>query len=264
MLREQLGLTLYDALHDDDTELRDVAAEAARRFLTITKSVSVSTACVAPVAATYLVTRLVADGRDSEYLFARAFERVTDQRWDKSSPLVPTYEALQQLLDHKATLFDVEKQNLYRDDAHEAEVWSSVLKRLSLKTIPPSAVAAFAKWAVDGIETLIAQSQRECDGPLGWTSKEEVFVLGMRVICAANVVLEWRQRSRKIPVRASEVRRNLRMLADVGEAQELHPIWLQYIEKTLAKSVEQRLQRVEAVLRSIEAGAVSGQTVCSL
>lgn len=261
-IREQVSLTLYDALHDDDPDLREIAAEAAWRMLaSIEQEITASTARVAPVAAERLLETLGAQHTTSQYLFDSALERVTGQRWNALSAVTHTSQVLRQLLDHKVTLFDVEKQNLYRDDAYEAEVWSSMLMRMSLETIAPATISAFAKWTVDGIDALTAQTQKDYDGPLGWTCKEEVFVLGMRIICAAKVVLAWRQRSRKVPIRASDVRRNLRVLADVGEAQALHPIWLQCIQKILERSVRQRLQRVAAMLASIEANVVSGQKV---
>ncbi|KAK5092851.1 hypothetical protein LTR16_007642, partial [Cryomyces antarcticus] len=87
------------------------------------------------------------------------------------------------------------------------------------------------------IATLTEAAQAEVDGALGWTSKPEVFALGMRVVYGADVLLDWTARSKKVPVRGSETRRALREFADVGSGAGVHEMWLDQVEKTLALSV---------------------------
>ena len=85
------------------------------------------------------------------------------------------------------------------------------------------------------------------DGPLGWTTKQEVFTLGIRVICAADVVLRWDDRN------GADVRMALRKFADAGSESELNGLWSEKSEQVLDNSVLRLVQDVHRGLATAQA-----------
>lgn len=100
---------------------------------------------------------------------------------------------------------------------------------------------------LDGLAALTETARREGDGALGWTSKAEVFALGMRVICAAEVVLGWKVEG----VEAGSVRRTLRELVDVRSGEGVHGLWVEKIEAVLEREVLEGLRRVYGSLSAM-------------
>ena len=232
--------TLYDAMNDDDDEVRSIAAQATSCLL-----VSLGTRCPVldpvPIVAQQMIAKYVVNNHGSNGgVVFEALKRLTS-----SAGFTPASTRLESVMENDDALFAVEKQNLYIDEARESFFWGRVLMHLEPHASSLDTIRAFTRWTVDGIKALIAQTEVTTDGALDWTSKPEAFALGMRVIRAAEVVLEWRsKRAARIKVRASEVRRALRQWADVGYDRELHPFWLEAIEEVLARSVEMKVLMV--------------------
>lgn len=143
------------------------------------------------------------------------------------------------------TLFSIEKRNLFKDDTLDTALWSRVLRAIDVTTMPSEYVEGLKKWTTDGLAALTATARTESDGPLGWTSKAEVFTLGMRVICAAEVVLGWGGAS------AGNVKKALRELADVDDGEGIHGLWLEKIESVLEDSVISSLSRVHGSMSMV-------------
>lgn len=263
-LQEKLALALYDALNDDDSDLREMAAQAVGVFKSVRSHGGADTIVKVPiVAARSLCTYLIRHRANSNTLLEAGISRLTGQSFGTTKALEPVSAILRRILNQKSRLFEEEKQNLYRDDVREAEIWACVLMRLSLTASSQVLINHFTTWTVEGLDALIQQTKNEPDGPLGWTSKETTFTLGTRVLCAVNVLLKWRQRSPRIRVRGSELRRKLRELADVGEKQDLHPLWLVHVEKTLEQSVCERMQRLVSVLSNVQEAVGSARIASS-
>lgn len=136
-------------------------------------------------------------------------------------------------------LFSQEKQNLYKDDAMDTVFWATLLRNIA-----PYAIQRGYKFTLNyhfvqaGLKTLMAIANDEIDGPLGWTSKPEVFILGFRVLCAADVLLISDGGD------SYKVRLALRELADVGKEKGLNGIWLEKTERVLENSVVRYMQQV--------------------
>lgn len=255
-MQEQLALALYDALNDDDSDLREMAAQAVGRFNSLENHGGRNTIVKVPiVAARSLCTYLVQHRASAHNLLGVAIGRLTGQSVRMAKALEPVNATLRQVLHQKRRLFEEEKQNLYRDNVREAEIWACVLMRLSWIASSQVLIDTFVTWTMEGLNTLMEQTKSDLDGPLGWSSKGATFTLGMRVLCAVNVLLKWRQRSSRVRIKGSELRRKLHELADYGKEQDLHPLWLIHIEKTLEQSVRERVQRVAAVLGNVR-GAI--------
>ena len=251
-----LLFTLYDALNDDDEELRFLAAEAAAMLL---RTFGVRCPLLNPVpiiAQQMLAQYLVKHHHRSSHVLTGALDRLTG-----SGVFVNVEERLIAALEDDDALFVVEKQNLYMDPVREAWFWCRVLQHLHACSLPHQVLKAFGRWTARGTTALKAHTALVGDGPLGWTSKPEVFALGMQVIHAAEVVLKWRTHGvTSLGVSGSEVRRALREWADVGMERKLHPLWVEAVEELLGRSVEEKLLRVGKVVRDLEV-AGSGNAV---
>lgn len=248
-------LVIYDALNDDDNEIRDVAASVVTRVFAGKYYRNNMDNVIPLVASQKLSEHLGKTYAQSQELCVEAIRRMTHCELTEPPLLHSVAGILAQARREDMTLFVQEKQNLFIDEVREAETWSRILKHLSVKAIPRELAYNFSEWVTDGISVLTKSAANQDDGSLGWTSKPEVFTLGMRVICGAEVLLNWRSRSRNVPVPGSAVRRALREFADAGSANKLHPLWLDRIEKILTEST---MERLAAVKRSMNLNGVSG------
>ncbi|KAI9837726.1 MAG: hypothetical protein M1819_006660 [Sarea resinae] len=251
-----LGLyfTLYDILNDDDDEIRDKGAEVVSWILSDPSKDNMPTISLIPLAASRkLADFLVENYTQSSQLHDEALMRVVGQQLQvesfpqskasasssdsKALDFRPFKEILSKYLKEDTTLFVEEKQNLFVDPVREIDIWSQVLLRLSSVPITSasSLTSKFTTWVSEGLETLLsATADHDTDGPLGWTTKPEVFALGIRVICAAGVVLEWGERENdKILDRAviENIRGRLESLTELGQKRRLHEMWIERLEE---------------------------------
>jgi hypothetical protein len=67
---------------------------------------------------------------------------------------------------------------------------------------------------------------------LGWTSKPEIYITGLRVMRGAEIVLRTRGFGRH-DFDAASIRAKLEALADTAEKSQLHERWLLWIEAAL-------------------------------
>jgi hypothetical protein len=146
-------------------------------------------------------------------------------------------DALAEARTEDTALFSQEKQNLYKDDTEDAAFWSQVLRSLNTRAIDPAAMKALSGWALEGLATLTETAKAEIDGPLGWTTKPEVFALGMGVLFAAEAVM-------KLNVNRVELMLALREFADVGSQNEVNGLWLERAESILEATVMGMLRKV--------------------
>jgi hypothetical protein len=154
---------------------------------------------------------------------------------------------------HESTaLFAIEKQNLFVDEVREAVIWSRVLKRLSKRALTVEHAAALSKWVTEGLEKLIEVADSEVDGPLGWASRPNMFILGMRIILATDVLLCWRTMTRKVCLPGSSLRLLLGRLVAAAENGRLHNMWLELAEKILVNSILGRIGTIQGILHGVE------------
>lgn len=239
-----LMLVTYGALNDDDDEIRDLAAKVTTRVITGPRYYNGIPDVVPLVASQRLAEYLAKTHRDSHDLCKEAIHRVMS-----SDGSVSPLDILQQAQKDSTVLFVQEKQNLFIDDVRELDIWSHVLHELSDDAVTRGDAAFFSEWVWSGLTVFMGAARAQRDGPLGWVSKPEVFVMGMRLINGAEVLLHWRRRrSRKGLFSGSRVRRMLQEFADIGEANEMHGLWLERIEAVLAESVFERLGVVKVKL----------------
>ncbi|KAI0383072.1 putative death-receptor fusion protein-domain-containing protein [Hypomontagnella monticulosa] len=238
-------LALYDALNDDDDEVRAAAASAAAPLLSGQRLVAVE-------AIRRLLRWLVAAYGNNNEFRAHIACRMTG---NTPSPPTPSFfptrdqndatttitnpitkllqgwtsaeEQLEKAMRFDDSLFAVEEQNLYVDELTEARRWRRVFSSLSPAFTSPSTplevVAALSEWTHAGLQTLIrlaganVEGEERRDGPLGWTSKPEVFAICARVVTCGAALAE---------AGDEEIGRMLIQFRDVGRETEVHGLLL--------------------------------------
>jgi len=237
------AIVLYDMLNDDDNEIRDEAAAVASRLLRAQGVASARQSAVPMITIQRLGRFFAKQYTDSAHLCREALRRLTASHGVSFPP--PFEQALAEARNEATALFVQEKQNLYKDDALDATFWARVLRALSPRAARPKDVKQVTQWVLDGLATLTETARLERDGSLGWTTKAEVFILGIRVLCAADVLLAWNFEG------APEVKLALRDFGDVGAVAGVNGIWLEKVERVLQDSVVRSLQRVYSGLPAV-------------
>lgn len=228
-------------LNDDDDEVRDAAAQTVAKLITLQGQKSNSRPIVPILASHSLTAFLVSTFAGSKELCGEALRRMIGAPAHRK--LFRSFaEALAEARQEDNALFSTEKQNLFKDDTMDAALWCRVLK--SLRPAPVSTKLSWGlhTWVVGALAALTEIAKDEVDGALGWTTRKEVFTLGVRVICAADVVLEWRPND-------STIRAALRRFADAGAVSEVNGLWLERAEQVLENSVTDRMRSVWSSLR---------------
>lgn len=152
-------------------------------------------------------------------------------------PFCPFDEMLHRAKKQDDVLFVEEKQNLFVDSVREADTWADVLMKTHPSSRTEDIAIEFSNWTLGGLKALIKAARNEEDGPLGWTSKPEVFSLGVRIILAAKVQLSWASRRSSRETHSLQLRELLQELLKIGRQALIHGIWLQRIEETLEEAL---------------------------
>ncbi|KAL8696436.1 MAG: hypothetical protein Q9201_007659 [Fulgogasparrea decipioides] len=243
----QLYLILYDSLLDDDEVVRDSGAAAVLKLdlsaVFRDGSEDPQVPQMVPAAREKLLDLLVAQYEDSSILGMESVQRLVGVRFVAALPhgaqeacQIQRYSSPSALFEKirkdDTTLFVEEKQNLYVDEAQEACNWRRVLISVEWTTNSTGILNGLRHWAIEGVETLIKLTQKEPDGALGWTSKPNVFTMGVRVILAADALI-LRFEGEGFSIDCTDLRRRLQYLLLVGEEKSLNPAWQRMIKRAL-------------------------------
>ena len=242
---------LYDALLDDDAELRGIAAHVYTfAIATITGRGSPDIkSCSAPGPAAddliqFLRDRQPRDVREAQSLVAACVSRILgpasldiQSLWNAGCTPPSPRKLLQAALTEDHALFVEEKPNLYVDPVSEAERWASVLGGTGLENHLP--VGTIGAWTTEGLDALLEQTEERMGGPLGWSSDPQVFEVGMRILILARFVSQKMQFTDKnvgavpqdLGVQCQNKLQRLRRLGD--ERGGLHQIWRTYMARTI-------------------------------
>lgn len=242
MLR--IYLAIYATLLDDDDDIRSKGAALVSWIVPdpivpgvdqpIVGDVSLSP----PAAVARLLDFICVSYSDSAKLFGGCISRLTGMNLehntndhnvgqfegtgdDLSLHMTPVKDLLTAARKEDSSLFVEEKQNLYIDPVQEAERWSSAIHLLSPSAFQPYLASQLEEWAAEGLKYLTKVAQNEIDGPLGWTSKPEVFILGIRILEAVKVVKIWGERG--MMERSIQ---DLDVLLEEWNGVDVHPLWV--------------------------------------
>lgn len=231
-------LILYDMLNDDDEELRDISAIAASYVLANHQgSPGGSASTLVPLAASARLAQFLATNyQASPALLHGAIRRLIGQQIKiPGFSMVCVSALLNESMGNSTVLFVEEKQNLFIDDAREAYVWYNVLRQLKAEpgAIDSALAKEFPRWVSDGLLCLTKTTELEtAGGLLGFTSKPEIFTVGLRVIYAARVLLSkdlsvgFDFDERLIGARATQ-------LLEAGRRAWFHEQWLSCLQEAL-------------------------------
>ncbi|KAK9477238.1 putative death-receptor fusion protein-domain-containing protein [Lipomyces japonicus] len=205
---------LFDYLTDDDEELRDVTTEFINSCKLVVAQDQTST--------TSITCRIDFARSLVDYKFSGTMRLLVNRLTTNGTP---AGGQLANALTPDNALFVVEKQNLYRNDVEDADLWASLLIKLASSVSNQNEFNQewkyLRKWTIDGLESLIKIIEfQESDGPLGWTGHDQVFLIGRKLIAASKVL------RRVLPEREidSLVQAQARV-AELGEKFELHNLW---------------------------------------
>ncbi|KAF2015270.1 HEAT repeat protein-like protein [Aaosphaeria arxii CBS 175.79] len=239
-----LSLVLYDLLNDDDDEVRDVAALTTSRLLASRGLQRHAQPAVPIIAAQRLATFLSSSYAGSNILCKEGLRRLTNSPSSGHLFKVAFTDILTDERKEDDALFAQEKQNLFKDDTAEVATWTRVLKSLS-SPATASLVVKLRLWVVNALHVLEETANGEVDGALGWLSKPEVFVLVLRVICAAEVALKWDRFG------GTDIRKSLNSFLETAHKSDVHGLLIDRAEKVLEGDVVDLIRRVHKGLSSI-------------
>ncbi len=157
-------------------------------------------------------------------------------------------ELLGQAMAVDQALFAEEKQNLYIDEASEAKTWMDVVVRLAPSALPTRSLHSLALWTCNGLQELVSQVHNTPSGPLEWDTEQRAFVIGLRVIYAADFLLHATAHGHPLPVRPSTLRCQLVCLAAAADEYDVNPIWRRELDKVLERVIVTQMKRRASLL----------------
>lgn len=172
-------LALYDAMNDDDEDIRDSGASVVSQMMGV---------CHMPMAAGRELLLWCQRSFDDTVSFQQAiYKRVTGTRGMGQFETIPqASEQIRVAVRRDDALFIEEEQNLYIDEFTESSLWNDLLANSSDVSWDVSPVMGLSAWALEGLVELegvmVVQN-------FGWTSKAKAFAIFMKVITAANTAL---------------------------------------------------------------------------
>ncbi|GAB7339803.1 hypothetical protein MBLNU457_6351t1 [Dothideomycetes sp. NU457] len=240
-------LIVYDLTNDDDDDVRDLAAHTTS--LLLDTGSRQKTDMVSLVAGSRIAASLAYRHKTSIHLARGSAHRLLA---DTSL----TLNLLSESQGQDSALFAEEKQNLFIDPAREAKTWSVVLSSLSATAFDDATIRELSDLTTAGLDALISRTRQNHDGPLGWTRKPDIFVLGLRIIYASEVVIHVARETKRALVPASAIRGKLVTLLGLGKETRVNMLWLGEIEKVINKSLDTGFTKLSGVLRHVEIGAM--------
>lgn len=154
--------------------------------------------------------------------------------------LKPVSALLENATREQDVVFEEEKQNLYIDPVTEAESWAQVLVKIEPEIWPPGLAETLSHWTAQGLRILCDELDKKGDGPLGLTSKADVFALFMQVLAMTDALLIiFRSNSLGIPVHddsMSTILLQLETLSKIGQEKALHPLIIHKAQTIIRKA----------------------------
>lgn len=239
-------LSIYDMLNDDDEEIRDITASTASWVLSYSSVSPGKAVAFDCLNASELLTAFISQNySSSRHLCDKVLQYIAGQKPRASSPVYPTKPIpasalMSEFRKESTVLFVEEKQNLFIDETRELDVWTKNLFQLTETAYDGSSIAELCGWVSEGLSYLygFADGSVEMDGPLGWTSKPETFMLGMRVISLAVALA-----SKDFPAskllgqrQQSILEKGLKSLVCIGRGAALNSDWLSRAQRILESS----------------------------
>ncbi|KAH7329221.1 putative death-receptor fusion protein-domain-containing protein [Stachybotrys elegans] len=173
-------VALYDALNDDDDEVRDMAASAARHII--------GQACVPIESARRLQLWLLSHFGSDAFFKATVASRIVGGDYASGLSWESADDQINKALDFDDSLFAIEENNLFIDEVRDAKRWVAVLEAIPWNE-QDEACAKLLEWSTNGLRRMIRLAAQE-DGPLGWASTPQAFAIFVRILLASTSLLK--------------------------------------------------------------------------
>lgn len=225
-----LCLSVYNLLNDDEEEIRIEAAKSAHKILSADATSAISGPSVPLVATQQLAELLTRRWPDCSQLFDAAVSRafgVVDQLAQSVEHQLKSFEKAEY------ALFAEEKQNLYIEDVRETRIWSKVARHISASAVQNAVLANLSQWTVAGLDTLKNKFETSVDGPLGWSSNDNAFLLGLKVVHATEILLQLAERGLVLPCEPSLLKNKLTALLESAQRRGGNVLWVREVERLL-------------------------------
>ncbi|KAI6892187.1 hypothetical protein KC318_g13176 [Hortaea werneckii] len=239
-----LCFAVYDLLNDDDEDLRLLASCAVSTILGAEANDGSEQEELVPVVANQRLVEFMLQTMSRDQ---RLIDEAVVRSFGTSSQGFPNVaDHLNLFTQIEKALFVEEKQNLYIDEAREVKLWTQVLLRAPADMLTTQLRKQLSAWVAEGISALTSKMAENADGPLGWSSRPEVFVLGLQLLYGAEVLLSCVERGSKIFTPASWLRRSLGELKLSIERCNGSGLWLSEIDRILSHSLVAKMRAVMA------------------
>ncbi|GAB1741817.1 hypothetical protein NU219Hw_g7224t1 [Hortaea werneckii] len=239
-----LCFAVYDLLNDDDEDLRLLASRAVSTILGAEANDDSEQGELVPVVASQRLVEFILRTMSRDQ---RSIDEAVGRSFGTSSQGFPNVaDRLNLFTQIDKALFVEEKQNLYIDEAREVKLWAQVLLRAPATMLTTQLRRQLSAWVAEGISALTSKMAENADGPVGWSSRPEVFVLGLQLLYGAEVLLSCVERGSKIFTPASSLRRSLGELKLSIERCNGSGLWLSEIDRILSHSLVAKTRAVMA------------------
>jgi hypothetical protein len=225
-------------LNDDDEEIRDLAAQTTSWVLSgFLDAHHHQMTYGPPPAAKYLSQFIVDCYCTSRGLCHIAIERIVGQTLHEFK-LQSFQDILMTYRQERTILFEIEKQNLFIDERREVDNWINAFLHLKSEVVDKQVMTCLFEWVSQGLEYLVSLvTSGDEDGCLGWSSKAEVYLLGIRLISIGTLFLSSVSPFVSlISHEKDQVSNQLNKLLEKGHKISLHPHWLSRIEYVLSNA----------------------------
>ncbi len=231
---------------DDDEDIRDKGAEITSVWLSTEHELSLTPLAARGALLEFLASRYT----DSKKLCLEALQRLTDSQSFTGEAQItsakvvldgitiylhPATLLFKAAMEDDTSLFVEEKQNLFVDETKEAESWSCILKQLDLSAVGNDVIAELGKWVQEGLPLVLESVKNNVDGPLGWTTKPEMFLVGIRIVLGADVIMHW-ARGGQTGISEQLARKTLEEIASHGRQNAMNRFWQRLIDSILTTS----------------------------
>ncbi|KAI1393468.1 putative death-receptor fusion protein-domain-containing protein [Hypoxylon trugodes] len=184
-------LALYDAINDDDDEVRATAASAAAPILSNQHLVSVE---AGQRLLQWLAIHYSTADEFRAHVACRMIEHIPPSNYSNAISFlenwIPAEVQLKEAMRFDDSLFVIEEQNLYIDEVRETRRWRDVFESLPPSPSFSEPESTLHEWTLAGLITISRLVGSEARyGPLGWTSKPEVFAICARILISAAALV---------------------------------------------------------------------------
>ncbi|KAH7162646.1 putative death-receptor fusion protein-domain-containing protein [Dactylonectria estremocensis] len=176
-------LAVYDSLNDDDDDIRDIGSAAAKSILGRP---------LVPIEAANQLAAWMAQhfGNCAAFRQIVASRIMGDTRFPHAGNSKAKFaDQLREAMKFDDSLFVIEEQNLFIDEVRECQRWVAAFENMSW-SLEDKVLKHLTSSTHEGLLSMGGLTSEE-DGPLGYSSKPQVFAILSRVVQAAAALTRY-------------------------------------------------------------------------